>query len=295
MGGLPAISVSRHRGTRQCDGMRQRRNKGRHHGRGRGEPACEIVAPVGAGCTAAVCLEAQRSVDDSGDGPSTIVTPMTATAARTSRDGRHLRRCTSPCSRRRHRVSRMPYTSARTPLLGGEASAMLIEPCAVRASRQPLGTKFTAGSSTPRSTDDFDTPLEPPLARHASRRPRSGRVAPSRRATRGQPSPRAGGAGAVESLESQWSGVGRVGQARHRRERRAAAGAGLRGASGSPHGSPGAASGPSRVGRGSPRSRCSSASLLELENDFRLKQAVCCPGCRVCRTQGEVLVNCFFF
>ena len=242
--------------------MRQRRNKGRHHGRGRGEPACEIV-----------------------------VTPMTATAARTSRDGRHLRRCTSPCSRRRHRVSRMPYTPARTPLLGGEASAMLIEPCAVRASRQPLGTKFTAGSSTPRSTDDFDTPLEPPLARHASRRPRSGRVAPSRRATRGQPSPRAGGAGAVESLESQWSGVGRVGQARHRRERRAAAGAGLRGASGSPHGSPGAASGPSRVG-GSPRSRCS-ASLLEL--DSNIQQAVCFPGCRVCRTQGEVLVNCFFF
>ena len=224
-------------------GMRQRRNKGRHHGRGRGEPACEIV-----------------------------VTPMTATAARTSRDGRHLRRCTSPCSRRRHRVSRMPYTPARTPLLGGEASAMLIEPCAVRASRQPLGTKFTAGSSTPRSTDDFDTPLEPPLARHASRRPRSGRVAPSRRATRGQPSPRAGGAGAVESLESQWSGVGRVGQARHRRERRAAAGAGLRGASGSPHGSPGAASGPSRVG-GSPRSRCS-ASLLELDSNRRSKQFV---------------------
>ena len=155
--------------------MRQRRNKGRHHGRGRGEPACEIV-----------------------------VTPMTATAARTSRDGRHLRRCTSPCSRRRHRVSRMPYTTARTPLLGGEASAMLIEPCAVRASRQPLGTKLKAGSSTPRSTDDFDTPLEPPLARHASRRPRSGRVAPSRRATRGQPSPRAGGAGPVEL--SQWSG-----------------------------------------------------------------------------------------
>ena len=130
----------------------------------------------------------------------------------------------------------------------------------------------TAGSSTPRSTDDFDTPLEPPLARHASRRPRSGRVAPSRRATRGQPSPRAGGAGAVESLESQWSGVGRVGQARHRRERRAAAGAGLRGASGSPHGSPGAASGPSRVG-GSPRSRCS-ASLLELDSNRRSKQFV---------------------
>jgi len=169
--------------------MRQRRNKGRHHGRGRGEPACEIVAPVGAGCAAAVCLEAQRSVDDSGDGPSTIVTPMTATAARTSRDGRHLRRCTPPCSQRRHRVSRMPYTSARTPLLGGEASAMLIQPCAVRASR-PAAAGTTAGS--PSLHRRFRHASRAPPARHASRRPRSGRVAPTRR---GQPSP---GAGAVE-------------------------------------------------------------------------------------------------
>ena len=66
---------------------------------------------------------------------------------------------------------------------------MLIQPCAVRASR-PAAAGTTEGS--PSLHRRFRHASRAPPARHASRRPRSGRVAPTRR---GQPSP---GAGAVE-------------------------------------------------------------------------------------------------